>query len=226
MTSSLIMMLYWNVQIDPCCMFPDFVQWLWRHIKASRSKTHHFYMNYLFLNKINMNCEMGAKWSNQRLEQKNMDWIPSGIRDQRFGIPFHQIWKPHHALINLRICYCNGMGKYALVVSAHCVNLNIYDVRTLMLPWQFNIMLEYQVNDLKHILLILLVILCLYVYSRPLEERQVWWLADISWFIQSMKAPGISANHGEESYTFNVSASSVCTILHPSSPSLIITTVA
>ena len=179
MTSSLIMMLYWNVQIDPCCMFPDFVQWLWRHIKVSRSKTHHFCMNYLFLNKINMNCEMGAKWSNQRLEQKNMDWIPSGIRDQRFGIPFHQIWKPHHALINLRICYCNGMGKYALVVSAHCVNLKIYDVRTLMLPWQFYKMLEYQVNDLKHILLILLVILCLYVYSRPLEERQVWWLADI-----------------------------------------------
>ena len=96
-----------------------------------------------------------------------------------FGIPFHQIWKPHHALINLRICYCNGMGKYALVVSAHCVNLNIYDVRTLMLPWQFYRMLEYQVNDLKHISLILLVILCLYVYSRPLEERQVWWLPDI-----------------------------------------------
>ena len=179
MTLSPIMMLYWNMQIDTCCMFSDFVQWLWRHIKVSRSKTHHFCMIYLFLNKINMNREMGAKWSNQRLEQKNMDRIPSDIRDQRFGIPFHQIWKLHHALINLRICYCNSMGKYALVVSAHCVNINIYGLRTLMLPWQFYRMLEYQVNDLKHILLILLVILLLYVYSRPLEERQVWWLADI-----------------------------------------------
>ena len=136
-------------------------------------------MNYLFLNKIIITCEIGAKWSNQRLEQKNMDWIPSGTRDQRFGIPFLLIWKLHHTLINLRICYCNGMGKYALVVSAHCVNLNIYDVRTLMLPKQFYRMLEYQVNYLKHILLILLLILCLYVYSRLLEERQVWWLADI-----------------------------------------------
>ena len=58
-------------------------------------------------------------------------------QDQRFGIPFHQIWKLYHALINSRICYCKGMGKYALMVSAHCVNLNIYDVWTLMLPWWF-----------------------------------------------------------------------------------------
>ena len=65
-------------------------------------------------------------------------------------------------------------SKYALVVSAHCVNLNIYDVRTLMLPRWFYRMFEYRVNELKHILL---TIFCLYVYSRPLEGRQMWQLA-------------------------------------------------
>ena len=126
-----------------------------------------------------MTCEMGAKWSNQRLEQKNMDRIPSGTRDQRFRIPLYRIWKLHHALINSRICYCNGTGKYALVVSTHCANLNIYDVRILMLPWWFYGMLECHVNELEHILLILFIISCLCVYSRPIEERHVWWLADI-----------------------------------------------
>ena len=79
--------------------------------------------------------------------------------------------------------FSSQMASYTdgVFISWH-VNLNIYDVRTLMMRWWFYRMLEYQVNEIKHIQLkkdkcddwlIYFVILTEYESSRYLNQS--WW---------------------------------------------------